>query len=529
MRLMQERENLIADLEECKTELFKRMPPTQISDDTIQKAFERICRSIDGFVFDTTGDVVDDALYNLCQKKRLSQKQKRRKSRNPLSEFIKKADISAWGPYDCSNCYILSVIIQWILDTYVFGKSYPMGITEQQIRILKEVEKGMCHASQAQSQLGEHILLGQLPNREIAGQERIDMWRSETLTALTALRENETRLEEASRKICWDLDRYLSPYLLEAGPFARVEGRFRREILDPAIKLHQDLRSSSHQYYTTRIKVFDRLSPKQMLDEWDLKDADLWQRTRGEKEVGKALYCLHPSIIRLRTKGQPPIVITKPVIVVTSAERERISYPQGNRNSSLSGTIVPPASIESSPATSQIMSSLDQESFAHVKFADNLSVSTDSDSTSTSRSRQHDFSQRRASIHPTTQKQEYLPASPRRRLSVPLESSDGNPDLPRDSRSYLEEERQSSGKAQEDQDIRPYRRGHFIAGTSNSFSSQAAARQPSRRGSRDGSGDKSSPRRSASEAPQPPIAPSNPVASTPSDKSRRWRYPFFPQ
>ena len=132
MRLIREREELIADLEECKTELFKRMPPTQISDHTIQKAFERVCRSIEGFVFDNMGGFsADDALYNFCQKKQQSRK---RKSRNSLSEFIKRADISAWGPYDCSNVYILSVIIQWILGRYIFREKYPRRITKQQIQ-----------------------------------------------------------------------------------------------------------------------------------------------------------------------------------------------------------------------------------------------------------------------------------------------------------------------------------------------------------------------------------------------------------
>lgn len=149
-RLMQEREDLIADLEECKSELFKRIPPTQVSDDTIQQAIEQIRRAIDSFVFDSMGDAVDDALYDLFQKEQQLQKQKKRKSKNPLRNFIKKADISAWGPYDCSNFYILSVIIQWILDEYVFRKSYPMGITRDQIRCLEEVIKGMRHANQAQ-------------------------------------------------------------------------------------------------------------------------------------------------------------------------------------------------------------------------------------------------------------------------------------------------------------------------------------------------------------------------------------------
>ena len=148
-RLIHEKEDLIADLEECKAELFKRLSPTQISDDSIQKGFEQIRRSIDGFVFDIMADVADDVLYKTCQRMQQSQK---RKPWTRLSGFIRKADISAWGPYDSSNFYILSVIIQWILDEYVFTKSYPMGITEEQIQILKEVEKGMQHTSQAQSQ-----------------------------------------------------------------------------------------------------------------------------------------------------------------------------------------------------------------------------------------------------------------------------------------------------------------------------------------------------------------------------------------
>ena len=150
-RLMQERENLIMDLEECKSDLFKRMPPNQISDDSIRKASERIRGSIDDFVFDTMGDVANDVLYGFCQRKQQKRKQKSRKPRNSLDNFILMQDIKAWGSYECSNFYILSVIIQWVLDEYVFKSKYPMGITEEQKGILEEVEKGMLHASRMQS------------------------------------------------------------------------------------------------------------------------------------------------------------------------------------------------------------------------------------------------------------------------------------------------------------------------------------------------------------------------------------------
>ena len=43
------------------------------------------------------GDVDDDALYNLCQRKKQKQKPKRRISQDLLSVFLNKEDISVWG------------------------------------------------------------------------------------------------------------------------------------------------------------------------------------------------------------------------------------------------------------------------------------------------------------------------------------------------------------------------------------------------------------------------------------------------
>ena len=263
-RLLQEREHLIADLEECKAELFRRMPPTQISDSSIKTVFEQIPRSIDSFVYDVMKDVDDDALRRYCLELQQRPKRKRRRFRDPLHEFVRKANISTWGPYDCSNLYILSVVIQCILDIFVFEEPFPVGITVEQSRVLKEVERAMLHTGQALGQAGAHVSLDQQSNRDGLGQERIDLWRSETLTALTARRENGADLEKVSRKLCSDLGHFLSPWLLGASSFAKVEERFRQEILDPAIRLHQDLKPSSYRYGYDTIPsaVLDELSPQ---------------------------------------------------------------------------------------------------------------------------------------------------------------------------------------------------------------------------------------------------------------------------
>ena len=140
-----EREDLLLNLEECKSELFKRVPATQISDEAIEKDFELLYQSIDEFVFDMMKEEAsNDALYRMCQKQQNhSRKSRKRDPRHRFSNFFRSQDIRAWGQYDSSNFYILSVIIQWILDEYVFRESYPMSIFGKQIRFMKEVEKGM--------------------------------------------------------------------------------------------------------------------------------------------------------------------------------------------------------------------------------------------------------------------------------------------------------------------------------------------------------------------------------------------------
>ena len=509
-RLLQERKYLIADLEECKAELFRRMPPTQISDSSIKTGFEQIHRSIDSFVYDVMRDVVDDdALHRYCLDLQRRPKRKRRRSRNPFHECVRKADISTWGPYSCSNMYILSVVIQYILDDFVFMKPYPIGITDAQLLVLKEVEKAMLHTGQAPGQAGAHVNMDQQSNRDGTGQERIDLWRSETLTALTALRENGANREKVTKKICRDLGIFFSPWLL--GPFAKLEERFRQEILDPAIRLHQDLKSSSYRYEydTIASAVFDELSPRHLFDRCDLKDADSWLKPRSEKDVGRALYNLHPSIVRFRRRGKTPIVITKPVIVVSNPHRERSWNQHGRIKSLMDGTNLVPVAVESSHAKIQTLS---LQTSAEVKVADN---STDSGSTSASWTRRGSPDRKETLTNPATQTQGYLSKSPQRQISPELSDDDLSPKM--HSRYYTEEEVSSFSRHREDQPVRPYIRGHYILGTSNTFPIQATARQSRQVPGREAVGtygEKSSQRRSANEGAQPTISPSTPVLGT---------------
>ena len=115
------------------------------------------------------------------------------------------------------------------------------------------------------------IFFNRRSNEDLTGQLSIERWRSETLTALTARRETKTCLSDASKEILSNVRRILSAWLLDTGASAKLERRFQREILDPAIRLHQSLTSSSSKYTMESVKTSRGLSPIQMLNEWYLE------------------------------------------------------------------------------------------------------------------------------------------------------------------------------------------------------------------------------------------------------------------
>ena len=149
-RLIAEKEDLITDLEEYRFELFKRVPKNQVSDCDLRDVFENIHQSIDDFVFDIMSDVDDNgALYKYCQRVQSPrQTSRKRDCLTQFHNFIRNQDVDAWGPFESSNLYILSVIIQWTLDEYIFKKSHPLGITAKHVQFVSEVEVAMRHTGQ---------------------------------------------------------------------------------------------------------------------------------------------------------------------------------------------------------------------------------------------------------------------------------------------------------------------------------------------------------------------------------------------
>ena len=64
-------------------------------------------------------------------------------------------------------------------------------------------------------------------------------------------------------------------------------------------------------------------------NEWLYKDVNTWAFTKAHKGSWKVLFCLHPSLVRLRDSDGSPVILSKPVMIVTQARKEMSSDQYG--------------------------------------------------------------------------------------------------------------------------------------------------------------------------------------------------------
>ena len=248
------------------------------------------------------------------------------------------------------------------------------------------------------------------------------------------------------------------------------------------------------------LMVSDALSPKEMLQEWSLKDADEWKRVKRESEVGRALYCLHPPLLRHRTNGGSPIVIVKPVVVVTHPGRERVSKPHSRANTVLGGKTAPPAAVPLAAGRHQSIQSLDEDGSTGAELVESLYYSTTSDSGTASTSKLYSVDKGRQVIASAETGLGH-PSSPRiPQVSSPAEASLADHNLPQGPKYVYESERprgeQYSEGLREDHHIQsPLRYQVNQEGMMGLLASQQVDPRPYRRGSRDTTGERASQRR----------------------------------
>src|SRR2546430_91615 len=102
----------------------------------------------------------------------------------------------------------------------------------------------------------------------------INKWRSETLSALVAHQSFEHNQEKALSDIFADAADAISQWLPVRSTFAKHEARFRQEILDPAVRLHQAMRTSVDRYDIYKPKIRPGAIPERPVGSFTFRDIE---------------------------------------------------------------------------------------------------------------------------------------------------------------------------------------------------------------------------------------------------------------
>ncbi|KAI9773675.1 MAG: hypothetical protein M1840_006949 [Geoglossum simile] len=288
-KLTAEKTRLMSDLEESKNVLFELRPEEQISDAEIQRRYTELCDAIETWIdLATDGDDAED----FCA--RFLKQYKRMKKPNPLYNSL--GDLEDEFPslmeHDNFDYFVLTALVQQQLDSEMAVR-YPIGISQTVLMVLKEVQRGMTMLE---------------PPKD---KSYIETWRSSALAALVTIPEiseaRDARAEEATQTLI----ALIKPLLSKSADIETLESKLLANVLKPAFELTQTMCISTHRY---AIRY-----PKKVAGA-NYRNLDGWTAIKKLEQIERVVRRLHPALLLLDKGEHFPIVLAKPVVVVSCRE-----------------------------------------------------------------------------------------------------------------------------------------------------------------------------------------------------------------
>jgi len=313
--LKDENDKLRADLEECTSIILARVAKQdQASDASIRDDYIDICTAIEAWIKKITFNSKKDSFKTKYMENLRHLDAGRQIAREIGYTGLNPHEL---GNFDNCDYFILSLIIGHSLHEYIFGRPYPIGITIEQERVMDKVKRGMKSPA-----LNKGILKAVLPYRLLANigfveQSSIDQWRLDTVSALIAHQDFKEEQVKDTEEVLAMTKEAILPWLPDSGAFVKNESKFRRDILDPAVRVHRAMQTSTYSYKMVYPELRAGTVPQQMVDElYTLKDFGTWAEVTNN-EVKGILSNLYPSIVRFSAGTNTEVELLKPVVLVT--------------------------------------------------------------------------------------------------------------------------------------------------------------------------------------------------------------------
>lgn len=336
-RLARQNKELNENLTECKDDLLRLQPPSQISDSEVSEQYSNLHQQISKWVDDQTEDsqLLEQRFENLSN------------SNEEPPELLRKcltSDHFRLGKkYPQSQPLLLRYIIQYHLDQHVFRDDILLfGLDSNDSKFtafLRGIEQGMRELEPQRGMSAHLSLLNHNDADIIIDAVTIRHWRSETLRGLSQIVDFKEQQRAQAISSAKSLHAALS-YLL---PDAETKKDGMKELLDhviyPAIQVSTSMRMSTTTYrMTTRlanknpdhnlIMYAHELQRCHMVDVASHKiiRPDSALKVAEDGRIGEQMLVLQPALLRIQREGGSNLVLCKPTMLV------RLDEPMGRRN-----------------------------------------------------------------------------------------------------------------------------------------------------------------------------------------------------
>ena len=350
-RLQRQVRELSEHLTECKDDLLRLQPTSQVPDNELADLYSNLDQQITGWVDDRTEDseVLEEQFENIKAPEDLP---------DLFIGYLSSDQLRMARKYPESQPTVLRYLIHQVLDTFVFDSEiYLFGLDAHNISLLRSLEEGMTLLEPRRGESRSHFFfLPLLPPLEeplssppVQNPDTVTIyrWRSETLSSLLKIPSFQAQQTHQAQLLSQTLQSALSPLITSSQEPSEAGWEvLHTAIVLPALHLSTSLRLSTATYRllahtspplpnsSQRPTIHTYTIPKATLidiSSHKILRPDSLLKVNADGRIGEEILVIAPALLRIQqsdgeSKRERGVVVCKPTVLV------KLDEPMGKRS-----------------------------------------------------------------------------------------------------------------------------------------------------------------------------------------------------
>ncbi|CAF9922409.1 hypothetical protein IMSHALPRED_005680 [Imshaugia aleurites] len=331
-KLQRQMRDLSANLTECKDDLLRLQPTSQVSDNEVSEQFSNLDQQIAGWIDDRTEDptAMEENIGSIKTVDDLPEL---------LRMFATPDHLRLAKKHPDSQPLLLRYFIHCYLQTFILSSDvYLFGLDSRNIALLQGMEEGMKQLEPRRGSPSPFTTMTCSTTNMEADEKTVRNWRSETLRGLLKM---DNFIEEQNRQAkiaSQTLSEALSALISDTANDASSPDSLHAQIIQPTVHLATQLRlstttyrlffhpftrdakkrSTAHHHEIPNSSMIDMATHKMIRPDSVLKIG-------ADGRIGEEMLVVSPALVREQEDGKGKVMVCKPTVLV------KLDEPMGKR------------------------------------------------------------------------------------------------------------------------------------------------------------------------------------------------------